>query len=82
MPSEFAALELHIERLRRLRWTCDRVAHAAALLDSDGFTHAAVVGLNGLKSLERAEPVHGYEHEVVGDLLHLDVKFQEVVHSA
>jgi transposase InsO family protein len=67
-------VEKEVERLRRLRWTCDRIAHATGLSKATVSRILQRLGLNRLKSLEPAEPVQRYEHEAPGDLLHLDIK--------
>jgi len=67
-------LEAEIERLRRLRWTCDRIAHATGVSKASVSRILRRLGLNRLKSLEPAEPVQRYEHELPGDLLHLEIK--------
>lgn len=63
-----------VERLRRLRWTCDRIALATELSRATVSRILRRLGLNRLKSLEPVEPVQRYEHESPGDLLHLDIK--------
>ncbi len=67
-------IEEEVERLRRLRWTCDRIAHATGLSKATVSHILQRLGLNRLKSLEPAQPVQRYEHELPGDLLHLDIK--------
>ena len=67
-------LETEVERLRRLRWTCDRIAQATELSKATVSRILRRLGLNRLKSLEPAEPVQRYEHQSPGDLLHLDIK--------
>jgi transposase InsO family protein len=67
-------VEADVERLRRLRWTCDRIAHATGVSKATVSRILQRLGLNHLKSLEPAEPVQRYEHESPGDLLHLDIK--------
>ncbi len=69
-----AEIEAEVERLRRLRWTGDRIAHATGLSKATISRILQRLGLNRLKSLEPAEPVQRYEHELPGDLLHLDIK--------
>lgn len=63
-----------VERLRRLRWTCDRIALVTKLSRATVSRILRRLGLNRLKSLEPAEPVQRYEHKSPGDLLHLDIK--------
>jgi transposase InsO family protein len=63
-----------VERLRRLRWTCDRIALATGLAKATVSRILRRLGLNRLKALEPAPPVQRYEHESPGDLLHLDIK--------
>ena len=63
-----------VERLRRLRWTCDRIALAIGLSKATVSRILRRLGLNRLKALEPAPPVQRYEHESPGDLLHLDIK--------
>jgi transposase InsO family protein len=67
-------VEEEVERLRRLRWTCDRIAHATGLSKATISRILRRLGLNRLKALEPAPPVQRYEHESPGDLLHLDIK--------
>ena len=69
-----AEVESEVERLRRLRWTGDRIAHATGLSKATVSRILQRLGLNPLKSLDPAEPVQRYEHELPGDLLHLDIK--------
>lgn len=69
-----AEVESEVERLRRLRWTCDRIAHATGVSKATVSRILQRLGLNRLNSLEPAEPVQRYEHELPGDLLHLDIK--------
>lgn len=69
-----AELEAEVERLRRLHWTCDRIAHATGLSKATISRILRRLGLNRLRSLEPAVPVQRYEHESPGDLLHLDIK--------
>ena len=52
-----AEIEAEVERLRRLRWTCDRIAHATGLSKATVSRILQRLGLNRLKSLEPAEPV-------------------------
>jgi transposase len=67
-------LEGEVERLRRLRWTCDRIAYSTGLSKATVSRILRRLGLNRLKSLEPAVPVQRYDHEAPGDLLHLDIK--------
>ena len=67
-------IEAEVERLRRLRWTGDRIAQATGLSKATVSRILRRLGLNRLKSLEPAQPVQRYEHESPGDLLHLDLK--------
>jgi len=63
-----------IERLRRQRRTAAAIAAALGMPRS---TVAAVLrrlGLQRLSQLEPRPPIHRYEHEHPGDLLHLDTK--------
>jgi hypothetical protein len=66
-----------VERLRRLRWTCDRIAQATGVSRSTVSRVLRRLGLNRLKAIEPAEPVQRYEHDAPGDLLHLDIKSWE-----
>jgi transposase InsO family protein len=63
-----------VERLRRLRWTCDRIAQATGVSKATVSRVLRRLGLNRLKAIEPAAPVQRYEHDAPGDLLHLDIK--------
>ena len=65
---------LHLRRTRR--WGADHIAHEAGLAAS---TVRRILGHAGVGRLDRgdrasAEPVHRYEHEQAGELIHVDVK--------
>ncbi len=67
-------IEVEVVRLRRLRWTCDRIADATGVSKATVSRILRRFGLSRLKALEPAEPVQRYEHDSPGDLLHLDIK--------
>jgi transposase InsO family protein len=82
-PTPPAIVE-RVETLRRQRWTGKQIA---AEVDVSPATVSRILkrlGLNKLKALEPAEPVHRYERQHPGELIHIDIKklgrFERVGH--
>jgi len=65
---------LAIVELRRKRLTQARIAGALGVSGSTVSRVLARAGLSHLSDLDPAEPVVRYEHELPGDLLHIDTK--------
>ena len=63
-----------IERLRRQRWTGKQIAAETAVSAATVSRVLRRLGLNKLSALEPAEPIHRYERENPGELIHLDIK--------
>jgi transposase len=68
------ALEVLIERLRRLRMTSTRIAAELEMAVSTGGAVLKRLGLNRLSRLEPPEPPNRYERRRPGELIHLDIK--------
>ena len=68
------ARALLIVQLRRRRLTQARIAASVGVSISTVSRVLARAGLSKLRDLEPTEPVVRYEHEVAGDLVHLDTK--------
>jgi transposase InsO family protein len=67
-------LMVEIERLRRRRWTGPHIAEAVALSRATVARTLRQLGLARLSALTPAPPVHRYEWQRPGQLLHLDTK--------
>jgi len=65
---------LAIVELRKKRLTQARIARALGVSISTVSRVLGRAGLSRLSQLEPAEPVVRYEHELPGDLLHIDIK--------
>src|SRR5512137_744274 len=63
-----------VEALRRQRWTGAQIAHEVKVSPATVSRILRRLGLNRLKALEPAAPVHRYEREHPGELIHLDIK--------
>ena len=68
------AVEVLIERLRRLRMTSTRIAAELGMAVSTVGAVLARLGLNRLSRLEPPEPANRYERRHPGELVHLDIK--------
>jgi transposase InsO family protein len=68
------ALTAQVIERRRQRQTYRHIAQALGLGVSTVGRVLQRLGLNRLASLEPARPTNRYEHEALGDLLHLDIK--------
>jgi transposase InsO family protein len=68
------AVEVLIERLRRLRMTSTRIAAELQMAVSTVGAVLARLGLNRLSRLAPPEPPNRYERRHPGELVHLDVK--------
>ncbi len=77
-------LERAIERLRKRRWLGWRIAGQLKMAVSTVSAVLRRLGLGRLPSAHSEAPVHRYEWERPGDLLHIDIKkfgrFREVGH--
>ena len=63
-----------IEQLRRQRMTGARIAELTGVSTSTVSRVLKRLGLSRLSALDPEEPARRYEHELPGDLLHLDTK--------
>ena len=63
-----------VEQLRRQRWTGLRIARQTGLSRATVSRILRRLRLNRMRDLEPKLPVHRYEHDRPGDLLHLDIK--------
>ena len=70
-PPEQAEL---VEQLRRQRWTGLRISQQTGLSRATVSRILRRRKLSRMRDLEPRQPVHRYEHERPGDLLHLDIK--------
>jgi transposase InsO family protein len=68
------AVEVVIERLRRLRMTSTRIAAELSMAVSTVGAVLTRLGLNRLSRLEPPEPANRYERRRFGELVHLDIK--------
>jgi transposase InsO family protein len=66
--------DAEIERLRRERWTGDRIARRLGVPRSTVGAVLRRLGLGRLKALDPPAPVVRYQRERPGELLHLDTK--------
>ena len=72
--SPTGARDRAIERLRRQRWTGDRIARELGLPRSTVGAVLRRLGLGRLSALDPKPPVIRYQRERPGELLHLDTK--------
>jgi transposase InsO family protein len=70
-PPEQAEL---VEQLRRQRWTGLRISQQTGLSRATVSRILRRRKLSRMRDLEPRQPLHRYEHERPGDLLHLDIK--------
>jgi transposase InsO family protein len=63
-----------IADLRRQRWTGKQIAAEVGVSPATVSRVLKRMGLNKLRALEPAEPVHRYEREHPGELIHVDIK--------
>jgi transposase InsO family protein len=63
-----------VEQLRRQRWTGLRISQQTGLSRATVSRILRRRKLSRTRDLEPRQPVHRYEHERPGDLLHLDIK--------
>jgi transposase InsO family protein len=63
-----------VEQLRRQRWTGLRISQQTGLSRATVSRILRRRKLSRMRDLEPRQPVHRYEHERPGDLLHLDIK--------
>jgi len=63
-----------VEQLRRQRWTGLRISQQTGLSRATVSRILRRRKLSRMRDLEPPQPVHRYEHERPGDLLHLDIK--------
>jgi transposase InsO family protein len=63
-----------VEQLRRQRWTGLRISQQMGLSRATVSRILRRRKLSRMRDLEPRQPVHRYEHERPGDLLHLDIK--------
>ncbi len=69
-----SSLSEKVLALRRLRYTCARIARALGLSRATVSRLLRRAGLNRLRSLDPPPPVVRYEHPRPGDLIHFDIK--------
>ena len=79
-----AAIVERVEALRRQRWTGKQIAAEVGVSPATVSRILRRLGLNRIAALEPAEPVHRYERENPGELIHIDIKklgrFERVGH--
>ena len=74
-PSRTSAeLETQIEQLRRLRWTCTRIAGTLQMPTSTVCAVLVRLGLNRRWRLGPPEPANRYCRRRPGELIHVDIK--------
>lgn len=74
---------LLIVELRRRRLMQVQIARSVGVSESTVSRVLARAGLSKLSDLQPAEPVHRYEHDAPGDLLHVDTKkLGRIVHPS
>ena len=71
--TEVATVEC-IVALRRERWTGKHIAHQVGVCPATVSRVLSRAGLSRLKDIEPAAPVHRYERDNPGELIHLDIK--------
>jgi transposase InsO family protein len=73
-----------VEALRRQRYSGKQIAAELAISPATVSRILRRLGLNRLSALEPAEPVHRYERQRPGELIHIDIKklgkFNEIGH--
>jgi transposase InsO family protein len=75
LPSQTpAATCAVVEALRRQRYTGKQIAIELGISPATVSRILRRLGLNRLSALEPAEPVHRYEREHPGELIHIDIK--------
>src|SRR5664279_2099750 len=85
LPSQTApATCAVVEALRRQRHTGKQIAAEVGVSPATVSRILRRLGLNRIRDLEPAEPVHRYEREHPGDMIHIDIKklgrFDQVGH--
>ena len=82
-PTPQAIVE-RIERLRRQRWTGKQIAQEVGVAPATVSRVRQRLGLSRMRDLEPAPPVHRYERQEPGEMIHLDTKklgrFERVGH--
>ncbi|HUC09595.1 MAG TPA: leucine zipper domain-containing protein, partial [Stellaceae bacterium] len=82
-PTPQAIVE-RIERLRRQRWTGKQIAQEVGVAPATVSRVLQRLGLSRMRDLEPAPPVHRYERQEPGEMIHLDTKklgrFERVGH--
>lgn len=74
-PHEYSqAVQQEVIRLRQERRTYRQISMALKVGKSTVARILERVGLNRLANLEPPRPINRYEHELPGDMLHLDIK--------
>src|SRR5215216_45726 len=63
-----------IESLRRQRWTGAQIARETGVAKATVSRILRRLGLNRLRALEPVQPVHRYEREHPGELIHIDTE--------
>jgi len=63
-----------IESLRRQRWTGAQIARETGVAKATVSRILRRLGLNRLRALEPVQPVHRYQREHPGELIHIDIK--------
>jgi transposase InsO family protein len=69
-----AAIVARVELLRRQRWTGAQIARDTGISKATVSRILRRLGLNRLRALEPAQPVHRYERQHPGELIHIDIK--------
>ncbi len=69
-----AAIVERVEALRRQRFTGKQIAANLAISPATVSRILRRLGLNRIRDLEPAEPVHRYEREAPGEMIHIDIK--------
>jgi transposase InsO family protein len=69
-----AAIVEQVEVLRRQRFTGKQIAADLGVSPATVSRILRRLGLNRMRDLEPAEPVHRYEREHPGDMIHIDIK--------
>ena len=63
-----------IEKLRRQRWTGAQIARETGVSKATVSRILRRLGLNRVRALEPVEPIHRYQREHPGELIHIDIK--------
>lgn len=69
-----AATIVQVEALRRQRWTGRQIAATVGVSPATVSRILKRLGLNRMRDLEPAEPIHRYERKNPGELVHIDIK--------